>query len=254
MKDNELDDFFKESLKDEEITPNNLLWERIEQQLDEQKIIPIKRASKKWQGYSIAASIALILGISVMFYQSQQELSLENNAQILTEEKNSKVPSEITEESLQTPTELPKKVPSPQSLLANVTSAKVSRSPTRDANHSQAREARSKEEQHIDYQENNYTETAIKQKKLAPPIALEVSIPRHLVMTDMEPSTQSMVLSEYPEMSTPRSAPRANLFTKVLNAVASTIDIAPDKNLRFSNDEEGTLRINLVSTYTIHTN
>jgi hypothetical protein len=64
MKDQDLDKMFSDSLKDQEATPPASVWQGIEFNLDETKIIPMK-PKLNWQVWAIAACLLIALGIGL---------------------------------------------------------------------------------------------------------------------------------------------------------------------------------------------
>jgi hypothetical protein len=64
MKDQDLDKMFSDSLKDQEATPPASVWQGIESKLDETKVIPMK-PKLNWQVWAIAACLLIALGIGL---------------------------------------------------------------------------------------------------------------------------------------------------------------------------------------------
>lgn len=72
MKDQELDKLFSDGLKDQEITPPASVWQGIENNLDAEKIVPLKKKNNL-QVWFIAASVLLALGIGSKLFLFQED-------------------------------------------------------------------------------------------------------------------------------------------------------------------------------------
>ncbi|MGB7526690.1 hypothetical protein [Sphingobacterium cellulitidis] len=95
MKDQELDKLFSDGLKDQEITPPASVWQGIENNLEAEKIVPLKKKNNL-QVWFIAASVLLALGISskLFLFQENEDSAQPSN---IAEHKPAIIPEEPIE-------------------------------------------------------------------------------------------------------------------------------------------------------------
>ncbi|MEI5984065.1 hypothetical protein VJ786_04020 [Sphingobacterium sp. PU5-4] len=236
MKDQEFDKIFKDNLRDFEVNPPENLWEKIESALDQEQPAKVKKMFP-WKTWSIAATLLLALGFTFKLSQFKEE-QVDPKKEYL---------AKIKEEN---------ESPKPDQMVAEKWGEPI----TKEAFESQ------------EAKPNARTIALKEQSKKAVVIRAEsrqqVQVPAlQPIETTMELDGPNSLTREAEPLTAKSTAPQANLavepteailnkteivttkpkqglFVRLLNNVADNINII-NKDVEFSEDEEGTIKINL---------
>lgn len=242
MKDQDFDKLFSDKLKDFEENPPEGLWDNIEASLNkETKEKPVKRMP--WIILSMAAALLLVFGISIKIF-------LNKDAKVIKEEKIiASVPTETVEtEELQiAPSNANEEVSSEQTLIEKLENT--------NPNKKQIQVAVNRNEERNTISNQDIQTAAVQEQVIA-----EVSEPVRSI--DLE--TEEQFVANVPELenktlvqtaqvkfedniyqeATPSKKNKQGLFVRVLNNLVENIVIL-DKDVRLTEDEEGTWNLNI---------
>lgn len=242
MKDQDFDKLFSDKLKDFEENPPEGLWDNIEASLNkETKEKPVKRMP--WIILSMAAALLLVFGISIKIF-------LNKDAKVIKEEKIiASIPTETVEtEELQiAPSNANEEVSSEQTLIEKLENT--------NPNKKQIQVAVNRNEERNTISNQDIQTAAVQEQVIA-----EVSEPVRSI--DLE--TEEQFVANVPELenktlvqtaqvkfedniyqeATPSKKNKQGLFVRVLNNLVENIVIL-DKDVRLTEDEEGTWNLNI---------
>ncbi|GAA4145838.1 hypothetical protein GCM10022216_30180 [Sphingobacterium kyonggiense] len=242
MKDQDFDKLFSDKLKDFEENPPEGLWDNIEASLNkETKEKPVKRMP--WIILSMAAALLLVFGISIKIF-------LNKDAKVIKEEKIiASIPTETVEtEELQiAPSNENKEVSSEQTLIEKLENT--------NPNKKQIQVAVNRNEERNTISNQDIQTAAVQEQVIA-----EVSEPVRSI--DLE--TEEQFVANVPELenktlvqtaqvkfeaniyqeATPSKKNKQGLFVRVLNNLVENIVIL-DKDVRLTEDDEGTWNLNI---------
>jgi len=242
MKDQDFDKLFSDKLKDFEENPPEGLWDNIEASLNkETKEKPVKRMP--WIILSMAAALLLVFGISLKIF-------LNKDASVVKEEKIiASIPTKTveTEEVRIEPSNENETVSSEQQTSKKLENSK--------ANTKQVQGAVSRDEER-----NAISNQDIQTAEVQEQVIAEVSEPVRSIDLEMEeqfvanvPELENKTLVQTAQMkiedhihqeATPSKKNKQSLFVRVLNNLAENIVIL-DKDVRLTEDEEGTWNLNI---------
>lgn len=248
MESKDLDKFFQDAFEHAQETPNNRVWEGIEQELaKEKKVIPfyIKYRTQ----LSIAATFLLFFGVGLTFYKKPMSSSNDKLEEVLSAiEKQTAYPDPSTIESVN---ESVAKKPAEtlSEIVETTTLAKV------------AKEKRVKEQSSraIDNSDDKIEDKIQKEeilqlKNIVASVAADVEITQPFIeeVKTLDPISSDVQTSfAYTE---PKEEVKSSLVTRVLNGItkniiSKNIDIREDKEIEFRNDEEGSLTLNIINSF-----
>ncbi|MHC8947466.1 hypothetical protein [Sphingobacterium hungaricum] len=250
MKENEFDDFFKKSLENKEETPHSRVWDKIAAELDQQsKVVPFRKTSKKWYAYASIAALLMLFGVSVFLFRNQDTVESTDTQATVQPEIEQSITSEKPA-TLETPKES-EVLPEKKTMLA--ASQKIDSKKSSKVLKANEELPRTEEfvENVVEEKENFIAVIPVKspaiEKQTVPIEPAKVVV----AVTEVEPIQPLIDLPEYEEtmIATTKSKVKSNFVTQVLNAVSESIDISSSKDVLFSNDEEGTLKINIIDAF-----
>ena len=242
MKDQDFDKLFSDKLKDFEENPPEGLWDNIEASLNkETKEKPVKRMP--WIILSMAAALLLVFGISLKIF-------LNKDTNVIKEEKIiTSVPTETveTQEVRIEPSNENKEVSSEQTVIEKLENSR--------ANTKQVQVAANRNEEKNTIPNQDIQTAAIHEQVIA-----EVSEPVRSIDLEMEeqfvanvPELENKTLVQTAQVkiednihqeAAPSKKNKQGLFVRVLNNLAENIVIL-DKDVRLTEDEEGTWNLNI---------
>ena len=236
MENNDIDKIFRDAFEKAEETPNSNIWDKIEQELEtEQNVIPISKRNT-WAKYAIAACTLLILGIGYRLSKNNEEIVIKDEKIALIEDKKTdiNIPKDqrINDVSNDFPLEKPRTELNEISFAKEVSTAK------------------NQETRHQALVEEVYP-SEIEIEELA---SIDNSHELNVIqVTEIEPVKQLIEnTEEIPETmyaSTATESPKhSNVVTNVLNKITENIELSDSKNIRFSADDEGSIRIDIINS------
>ncbi|MDH5828352.1 hypothetical protein [Sphingobacterium faecium] len=236
MKDQDLDKLLRDHFDNLDIQPSTDVWKKIVLELDEQKIVPIKKKTSWLKAIVAAAAILICVGIASFLLQHQSG----NNAENIRYAER-KIDNEII-----TPQKVTPKV-------APVIIEKQVQFSGKSVNNANPHE--NKSVQPI----ASYTEVIPSEKQQAfQRLKVDKEQP---IMVVVDTQTQAARVVEYipikplvenPEeensMMASTNANSQTVVTKVLNILSKTINQGNGPEVQFSNDDEGSLQIDLLNS------
>lgn len=232
MKNNDLEKLFRDTFNKAEETPNPLIWNKIEEQLDvEEKIIPIKNKRNTWF-YYIAASLLLIGTFSYIALKNNQNIDIHNTTNEYTLIQAESKDMEVNDKQVE-----PLTFPSP-----TLEKEKIKK-------HTVAIKKNIIAHQHIEKvtieelpMEENITTLSKPDLNIAiTPILRQV--------TEIEDIKPLIELDEESEtMLATTNNENKNVITTILNTITENIDTKTNKELRFYADDEGSFGINIINS------
>ena len=258
MKEEEVDKIFSENLKDREVIPPSFIWQEIESTLDEKKVVPLK-SKGKWQVWTIAACLLIALGISLKLYVfqhkpvletamptvdqeiSQSDRSISRNVPIL--EVDSPGLSKPEQDNLAGPSLEKQK----KNLIARTVEIKRNKKPViADVNISR---------------EITENKSADKFPKIVPTREMEIvnqveleeikADKTGLSAVEAAPIQPLVNVIEQEELmyAESRKEPKKKqtIFTHILNTLSENIN-PTNKSVKFSSDDEGSIKVDLINS------
>lgn len=249
MKDQELDRLFSEGLKDQEIPAPASVWDHIEEQLDAEKIQPIKRKNRLYI-WTVAASIVLAIGIASTLFLSKegeqeqivQELTQQSDA---PEKIEDPLPNAEAEQNNDKPVEL---LIAKKPVVKQKTFAKNNKEEEKEI-----RKEFSQPEQRIAkasiVAEKDHTEPSKEMLLLTKVDLHELAVSElELNTAEVAPIQPLVNIIEQEEVmyAEAKAEPKKKqtIFTTILNTLTQNLNPL-DKTVKFSSDEEGSLKIDL---------
>lgn len=250
MENKDIDKLFRDSFNNAEATPSPDLWQRIETQLDqEEKIVSLPKRKLAWLPYASAAAILLIIGGTLLFHKKE----IATPGTLASQEKNS-----TTVEDSHTPTategirehkqhEPVKTVGSTNNIQLAVTKKPKTTKETTTLK-------RLESIKNVEIQEEEVSTPQFTELAAVKPV--ESGTYRVVEIEDLKPliepeEDQSSMLAA---VETENSKGNNTIITSLLNAITNNIDTEKAREIRFSADEEGSIRINLLNSFTRNRN
>jgi hypothetical protein len=244
MESQDLDKLFRDAFEQAEETPNNRVWEGIEQELaKEKKIIPfyIKYRAQ----LSIAATLLLFFGIGLTFYKKPIPTGKEKIEEVLAAIENNNEPSKSEEINAQEKPEVVESIQessnySPKrSLATNINETLAVKEEPELINHV---ERYATDEAKANLQTDHLLTTVEADIVVKPNYTEEVKIIEPLIETQ----------NSY-TFASPKEETKSSIVTKVLNGITKniltkSIDIQDNKEIEFRNDEEGSITLNIFNS------
>lgn len=242
MKDQDFDKLFSDKLKDFEENPPEGLWDNIEASLNkETKEKPVKRMP--WIILSMAAALLLVFGISLKIF-------LNKDANVIKEEKIiASVPTETVEtgELRIEPSNENKEVINEQTVIEKLENT--------NPNLKQIQVAVNKNEERNTISNHDIQTAAVQEQVIAkvsePVRSINLETEEQFVANVPELENKTLVHTAQVKIednihqeATPSKKNKQGLFVRVLNNLAENIVIL-DKDVRFTEDEEGTWNLNI---------
>lgn len=261
MKDQDLDKMFSDSLKDQEATPPASVWQGIESKLDETKIIPMK-PKLNWQVWAIAACLLIALGIGL----NMPDRLLNNETDqppVASNEVNQveKLPNadqqklELPSTTINQPVEEVISL-SKESVLAE------SKNSTAESTIAIEKTDKAKQDRLAD-SENRLalSETKKSFEKISP--AGEMEVINAIVLNEIDQNKVELSAIEvapiqplvniienedvmYAEVKQ-QPKKKQTIFTNILNNISENINPS-NKTVKFSSDDEGTIKVDLFNS------
>lgn len=244
MNDKELDNLFRQSLSDKEISPSDAVWQNIEHALDQEaKVLPIKKTNI-WYKYAVAAALAVLFTALGFLYlrTSEDVLQAQKHASNTSISSKMEPLKETFQENNRNQTDAlqDKRI----AIELKNTIEKIEKP------FAEISETTSKDQKLLP-EENLMTVAPLQKQELE--LQMETAPYKTIHIENAEPKIATIKIpTQKPNaLSSNKPEKRTNLLAKTLNVVVSLIDITPTKSLNFENDEEGSLIINVVNTYAV---
>jgi hypothetical protein len=252
MENKDLDKLFHDTFNDAEQTPNDQVWQNIEAALDKQKqnIVPLQRKKGfSWWSYAAAASVLVTLGIVFWTVEiaedstkQQRQIAMQpsaNETTVWQGEQHEEVPTAVikgpeqeysiaeqTQTNIVATTTQPKEMPAP-----SIHPAEKKTIPTLD------REG---------------IESTVPNTDRPLATVHMVSTPPTYKVTEVEDikpliEPEEEVESMYASTST-KGQGKTTILTSLLNRISENVEISDTKEIRFSADEEGSLRVDVLNS------
>lgn len=236
MKNEEIDKLFRDHLDKLDIQPGADIWKKIEMDLDEQQVVSIKK-KKKWLIPLVSiAAVLICIGIFSLLVLEQSTSTIENT----------KIASRKKDIAVQKGQQEP---------VINLTEGKEE--PNQHAVKAVSDETRNIQNEYqitSIHPKVSQTEEQVSLKKLT----ISEEQPMLVVVDSQAQIVHAMEyipikpIIENPEeeesMMATTSASKQNVVTKVLNILSKTINQGNGSEVQFSNDDEGTLQIDLLNS------
>lgn len=242
MKDQDFDKLFSDKLKDFEENPPEGLWDNIEASLNkETKEKPVKRMP--WIILSMAAALLLVFGISLKMF-------LNKDASVVKEEKIiASIPTKTieTEEVRIEPSKENKEVSSEQTVIEKLENT--------NPNIKQIQVAVNRNEERNTIPNQDIHTAEVHEQVIAevsePVRSIDLEIEEQFVANVPEIENKTLVQTAQVKIedhihqeAAPSKKNKQGLFVRVLNNLAENIVIL-DKDVRLTEDEEGTWNLNI---------
>ena len=244
MEPNNIDKLFRDAFLDKEESPRPAVWDKIEQQLNEEtNVVPLYR--KYLPAIAIAATIVLLSSLAIMLFQ-QRPQEKEVNSHIIALAPDT---ADDLSEKTSTPQDAMETPQQPLSIEKTEAQSYLSFEKTSHpyetekehetrASHIMSEELIAAAEHKVELE--SLEEIEMKTISIEPePADIDVS---PIAISDNHESELQYAVNY-------RETKRTSVITRFLNKVAQNIEIQKGKNLFFSNDEEGSLSINLSPAY-----
>lgn len=236
MKDQEFDKIFKDNLRDLEVNPPEYLWEKIESSLDQEQPAKVKKMFP-WKTCSIAATLLLALGFAFklsQFKEEQVDPKKEYLAKI-KEENESPKPDQMVAEKWGEP--ITKEAFESQEAKPNARTIALKEQPKKVV----VIPAESRQQVQVPALQPLETtmelDGPVNLTREAEPLTAKSTAPQANIT--VEPTE---TIFNKTEIASNKS--KQGLFVRLLNNVADNINII-NKDVEFSEDEEGTIKIDL---------
>lgn len=241
MKEKEFDKFFRDNLIDIEETPSPQIWNKIEQELNNTPVVSIRKKKSIWFYTSSAAAILLALSFSYMFLNQSNEIdktkTIAHNSSF---EQNQIVEPKLkTTESLlheSTVTLENKNV-----LVSSNTDKKTHQPHIENI----VTEEKIEKENHV-ISEKLFAKTELNSQVTESKLT-ELTVINVTEIEDIKPLVQLDEEVESMYANNSNSKTNSNVVLSVLNKISENIDVL-DNNIRFSADEEGSVRVDLINS------
>jgi len=245
MESKDLDKLFQDAFEHAEETPNNRVWEGIEQELTkEKKVVPFY--SKYRTQLSIAATFLLFFGVGLTFYKKPIPSGNKQIEEMLNAMEKQNVQRNTNE------SEIERNVETPTNSLSTIV-----KTPTL---------ANSSEEQpikkEVSEEENNsvnYVQEILKKEEIvgiesnlaSVDADIEISQPYFEEVKNLDPITNDAQPTF--AYTAPQEEIKSSIVTRVLNGITKniltkSIDIQENKEIEFRNDEEGSISLNIFNS------
>lgn len=243
MKENDIDNLFRETFRHAEESPRADLWQNIEKELVA-SAEPIKLSKKKSIWYSIAAAAVLLLafGVGLKLMQQTNDIEVKSTSEALMvnlppvstqdqEEKNKVQTVDKTQTSLQ------------QDNNHNIIVANKTKRNTEVPSQDQFEEERIVST--IEYQLEG---ESLEITNFSPLRTLELQIHQVTEIEDIKPLIEPEEEMESMLASTDNQAENKNVVTTILNTITDKITINEKNSISFSADDEGSFKINIINS------
>ncbi|RZF58405.1 hypothetical protein [Sphingobacterium corticibacterium] len=236
MNNKELDKLFKEQLEQHTIPPRNDIWHQIENQLDREKVVPVRRLD--WVKY--AAIVVGCLGLIALLYRIMQPTPT-LDIPIATQETSKSSPPAIPMETTHTNEPKQKKpkqqvLAKPETLAHRISTPKQKKPISEDS---------SRQERHL---------KLVKLKPVGVSLALTdglqvagtipqqyvINVPPIAPLIDDPETEESMLAST--------QKPVEGIVPGILNKISDALNPTDHTTVQFSKDEEGFLRLDIVNS------
>jgi len=254
MKDQDLDKLFSDNLKDHEITPPTSVWQGIESKLEEEKIIPIKR-NKNWQIWTIAACCLLALGFSIKILLFQENKESLNSKEIVLNKEIIQDNSSVTtiDEPLQALIEPDLNQKNEDKLVASVEQKSIKKPVRRSFVKEKNQEPEDKTIVFAKSQDSKDKLIPAEKMDIISPIELGDIDQNKIELSAVEvvPIQPLVNIIEQEEImyAEVKKEPKKkqSIFTNILNTLTENLN-PTSKSVKFSSDEEGTIKIDLYNS------
>lgn len=251
MENKDIDKLFRDSFNNAEATPSPDLWQRIETQLNqEEKIVSLPKRKFAWLPYASAAAILLIIGGALLFHKKEIATpdtlaSHEKSGTIVENNTTPTATGSIKEYKQNEP------VKTVGHSTSNVQLA-VTKRPK--ATKETTTLKRLESIKNIEIQEEEVSTPQLTELAVVKPV--ETGTYQVVEIEDLKPliepeEDQSSMLAA---VETETNKGSNTIITSLLNAITNNIDTEKAKEIRFSADEEGSIRINLLNSFTRNRN
>ncbi|MBD1434626.1 hypothetical protein H8B06_17510 [Sphingobacterium sp. DN00404] len=231
MNNKELDKLFKEQLEQHTVPPRNDIWHQIENQLDREKIVPVRRLD--WVKY--AAIVVGCLGLIALLYRTMQPTPA-LHIPIATQESSKSSPPAIPMEPTHTNEPKQQVLAKPETLAHRISTPKQKKSISEDS---------SRQERHL---------KLVKLKPVDVSLALTdgfqvegkiqqqyvINVPPIAPLIDDPETEESMLAST--------QKPVEGIVPSILNKISDALNPTDHTTVQFSKDEEGFIRLDIVNS------
>ncbi|WP_437920589.1 hypothetical protein [Sphingobacterium sp. LRF_L2] len=239
MNDKQIDKLFSDYLKDKEVSPDQDLWKKISDELDREKVIPLWR--RRWISY--AAACVLIGTISWgTFHYFNTDFRTDEMPRLAQQPK---VLENAVKQPLSVPLTLAEETPKmPEETRESLPSSSSGESPALKNENSSPNEIEKKKLMRLEIevaqlQQPTYNRTA--------------DVPQHITYRVVEIDPIQPLIENLEEEDTMLAVARPTqnngLVSGLLNKISDVINPDETKTVHFSNDDEGSLRIDVYNTF-----
>lgn len=236
MKNEEIDKLFRDHIDKLDIQPSADIWNKIEADLDEQKIVPIKKKIKWLKPLVSIAATLICIGIFSLLVMKQSASTVEttnivNRKKDTATQKEQKEPVEDLIETKEEPVRFAVKTV-PEKTQDTQTDYQIKSMPPKIAQINEA--------------------VALKKLKITAEQPMLVVVDSQAQIAHAMEYIPIKPIIENPDeeesMMASISESKQNVVTKVLNILSKTINQGNGSEVQFSNDDEGTLQIDLLNS------
>lgn len=239
MNDKELDELFKEQLSNHTARPREDIWHQIEGQLEQEKVIPVKKVS--WVGY--AAMAIGCLGLIALLYIIMQSTPA-GDIPTIAQNEVSTTPTNTAQES-SIPVQPVDPVIKGHTEQSEQEVTKIQASVQSASRLKQKNPVSKPEERHLELVE-------LKPAGVSPsltaglniddkaPQEYAVSVPPIAPLIDSPETEESMLASN--------RKPAEGIVPGILNKISDALNPTDNTTIQFSKDEEGFLRLDIVNS------
>ncbi len=255
MKDQDIDKLFADGFSDQEVNPPASVWKGIEAKLDSETIVPEKKVFN-WQVWAIAASLVLVLGISIKLFFWQTNVVEEENqelTQIIQSEINP-VQEVVSEKVIEPKHSIPESENKEIKTLPG--KVKVATTIKKKTNSSiEPIVQKNNNTDLTDHPSKGSFEKVSPTKEMNLVNQIDLDEPNHdkaqlsgIEVSPIQPLVNVIEQEEvmYAEAKV-EPKQKQNIFTNILNTITENINPS-SKSVKFSSDDEGTIRIDLYNS------
>lgn len=245
MKEKDIDQLFRDSFGTIDETPSPKIWDNIAKELDSTPVIEIKR-QKSWRVYfQIAALITVVGSLAMIIWNQQQHKIINDTPQLVSYQQ-----PEFQKPSAEpVSAEMINLYP-----YSTATTTRVEKSKSNPVNQDQniissAAVDIIEIDEIIDDEFNNQEEFVHGLATIEPNEHYIIGTQlEEIKMPQIEDLQQTITTDNIENFDSSEATERNTVMTTVLNKITENIDVLENKNIRFSADEEGSLRLQIINS------
>lgn len=250
MKEEDIDRLFREAFHEAEEIPNKNVWQQIEQQLDEKKIIQIPSRKYGWIKYAAAILILASTFMLTKVIYNTDGTRQDSDAVITAQHSEAKPDTMASLEQIEQLTIQEdadrSRDDNKKDQTVRIASINLHELPESKTGIKEASKRNNIEIIVNDLEETKPMLTGLGDFHQADgtniPVRQVTEIEDIKPLIDLDEETESMYAQA------PHETSNKNIVTSILNSISEKLEVSPTKDIRFRADEEGSLRIDILNS------